>query len=89
MNRHKILCRTLNDPIDRRFWKINVLITFILRASVFLGCVVYLQACDTLKTTKETKIMPMSEKISVKQPEKPPMDVSAPDKTETATFALG
>jgi len=89
MNRHKILCCTFDDPIDRRFLKIKMMVTFILRASVFLGCVVYLQACDTLKTAKEAKNMPVPEKISVKQSSKPPLDVSAPDRTETATFALG
>ena len=89
MNRHKILSCTFNNPLDRRFWKMKMMVTFILKASVFLGCMIYLQACDTLKTAKETKNMPMPIKISVKQPEKPPLDVSAPDKTETATFALG
>ncbi len=67
----------------------KMMVAFILRASVFLGCAVYLQACDTLNMAKETKNMPMSEKISVNQSSRPPLDVSAPDKTETATFALG
>ena len=89
MNRHKILCFTFNNPLHRRFWKMKMMVTFILRASVFLGFVIYLQACDTLKTAKETKNMPMPEKISVEQPAKLPLDVSAPLKTETATFALG
>ncbi len=89
MNRNKILYCTFDDPLNRRFWKMKMMFTFILRASVFLGFVIYLQACDTLKTKKETKNMPMPNKISAVQPAKPPLDVSASDKTETATFALG
>ena len=89
MNRYKILCCTFNNPLHRRFWKMKMMVIFILKASVFLGCVVYFQACDTLKTAKETKNMAVSKKISVNQSSKPPLDVSAPDKTETATFALG
>ena len=89
MNRNKILYCTFDDPLNRRFWKMKMMFTFILRASVLLGFVVYLQACDTLKTKKETKNMPMPNKISVEQPAKPPVDMSGPDKTETATFALG
>ena len=89
MIRHKILCCTFDGPLDRRFWKMKTMFTFILRASVLLGFVIYLQACDTLKTAKETKNMPMPKKISMEQPAKPPVDMSGPDKTETATFALG
>ncbi|MBW2563079.1 MAG: hypothetical protein JRE29_03415 [Deltaproteobacteria bacterium] len=89
MNRHKIMYCIHDDPLDRRFWKISTMVSFILKASVLLGFVIYLQGCDTLKTTKETKNMPMPKKISVEQPAKPPLDVSTPEKTETATFALG
>ena len=89
MNRNKILYCTFDDPLNRRFWKMKMMFTFILRASVLLGFVIYLQACDTLKTKKETKNMPMPNKISAVQPAKPPVDMSGPDKTETATFALG
>jgi hypothetical protein len=67
----------------------KTMFTFILRASVLLGFVIYLQACDTLKTAKEPKNMPIPEKISAEQPTKPPMDMSRPEKSETATFALG
>ena len=89
MNRHKILCCTFDSPLDRQFWKMKMMFNFILRASVLLGFVIYLQACDALKTAKETKNMPMPKKISVEQPAKPPVDMSAPLNTETATFALG
>jgi len=89
MNRHKILSCTIDAPLNRRFWKLKMMVTFILKASVFLGFLIYLQACDTLKTTKETKNMPMPKKISMEQPAKPPVDMSGPVKTKTATFALG
>jgi len=89
MNRHKILCCTIDVPLNRRFWKMKMMVTFILKASVFLGFVIYLQACDTLKTAKEPTNMPTPKKISAVQTAKPPLDVSASDKTETATFALG
>jgi hypothetical protein len=89
MNRHKILHLTSDDPINRRFWKMKIVVIFILKASVFLGFVIYLQACDTLKATKEVKNMPVTKKISMEQRDKPPVDMSVPLKTETATFALG
>jgi len=89
MNRHMILHCTFHDPSARRFRKMSMGVTFILKISIFLGFVFFLQACDTLKTAKEPKKMPIPEKISVIQAAKPPVDISAPDKTETATFALG
>jgi len=67
----------------------SMMVTFILKVSVFLVFAIFLQACDALKTTKEVKNMSATKKISVEQPAKPPVDVSAPDRTETATFALG
>jgi hypothetical protein len=67
----------------------NKRFVFILKVSVFLGFVIFLQACDALKTTKEVKNMPLIKKVSMEQIAKPPVDISAPDKTETATFALG
>ena len=89
MNRHKILYRTFDDLSNRQFWKMNMMFSFILKVFVFLGFVIFLQACDTLKGTKEVKNMPATKKISVEQPAKPPVDISVPDNTETATFALG
>ncbi len=89
MNRHKILHCTSHDPPGRRFRAMSMKVTFILKVSAFLVFAIFLQACDALKTTKEVKNMPVIKKISVEQPAKPPVDVSAPDKTETATFALG
>ena len=89
MNRPTITSGAFRNPSFKRFWKMKRMGTFILRASIFLGLAFYLQACDTLKTSKEPKNMPMPEKISIKNTVKPPLDMSAPDKTETATFALG
>ena len=63
--------------------------SFVLKASVFLGFVIIIQACNILETAKEEKNMQMAEKKSIEQTVKPPMDVSAPFKTGTATFALG
>ena len=62
MNRHKILYRTFDDPSDRQFWKMNMMFSFILKVFVFLGFVIFLQACDTLKGTKEVKNMPATKK---------------------------
>ena len=89
MNRNKILHRKLDDPLGRRFWKMKMMFTYIFKASVFLGFAIFLQACDALTTTKEVKNMPLIKEISAEQPAKPPVDLSAPDKTQTATFALG
>jgi len=89
MNRPRISSGAFANPSFRRFWKMKRMGTFILRASIFLGLAFYLQACDTLKTAKEAKNMPIPDKISIKQTVKPPLDMSAPDKTETATFSLG
>ena len=89
MNRSRISSGVFGNPSFRRFWKMKRMGAFILRASILLGLAFYLQACDTLKTAKETKNMPMPEEISIKQTAKPPLDMSASDKTETATFALG
>jgi predicted component of type VI protein secretion system len=67
----------------------KMMVIFILKASVFLGFVIFLHACDTLKTAKETKNLPIPKKISVKLAARPLLDISAPNLTETATFALG
>ena len=89
MNRNKVLCCASDGPLDRQFWKMKMMVNFILKASVFLIFIIFLQACDTLKAAKEAKNMPVPKKISVEQPAKPNVDMSGPDKTETATFALG
>ncbi|MDY6790597.1 MAG: hypothetical protein SWH54_04930 [Thermodesulfobacteriota bacterium] len=89
MNRHQIWYRAFNDPLGRRFGKIKMMVTDMSKAAVFLGFAIFLQACDSLTTTKEIKNQPVVKEVSAKQLAKPPVDLSAPDKTETATFALG
>ncbi|MBT8356154.1 MAG: hypothetical protein HKO79_08265 [Desulfobacterales bacterium] len=89
MNRLKISSGVFRNRSFRGLWRLKRMGTFILRASIFLGLAFYLQACDTLKTAKETNNMSMPEKISTKKTVKPPLDLSAPDKIKTATFALG
>ena len=58
---------------------------------VFLmtGCVLFLHACDTVEATKERENMAMTKPELALHLEKPPIDLSAPAETETATFALG
>ncbi len=57
--------------------------------SIFLGFGLFLHACDNMKTTKEREIMAMTKTNSMPSVGIPPIDGSAPLKTETATFALG
>ncbi len=57
--------------------------------SIFLGLGLFLHACDNMKATKEREIMAMTKTNSMQSIEIPPIDASAPLKTETATFALG
>ena len=64
-----------------------VLITEII--VVLLGLLLFLQACDTVEVAKERENMSMTKTNSVASMVRPPIDVLAPAKTETATFALG
>ena len=89
MNRHQIWYRAFDNPFGRRFGEMKMMFTDILKAAVFLGFAVFLQACDAVTTTKEIKNRPGVKEVFAKQSAKPPVDLSAPDKTETATFALG
>ena len=57
--------------------------------SIFLGFGLFLHACDNMKATKEREIMAMTKTNSIPSIGIPPIDASAPLKTETATFALG
>jgi hypothetical protein len=54
-----------------------------------LGCFLFLEACDSINGAKERGTMAMSKVNSIPKPTIPPIDGSAPAKTETATFALG
>jgi len=57
--------------------------------SLFLVVSLFLQGCHKMKTAKERKIAVMTEADSMPTVAIPPIDSSAPLKTETATFALG
>jgi len=72
------------DPskFSRRFFLTGMI-------SIFLGFGLFLYACDNMKTTKEREIIAMTKTNSMQSIEIPPIDTSAPSKTETATFALG
>ena len=56
---------------------------------ICLGLVPVLHACDTVEATKDREDMSMTETNLVRYMARPPIDASAPDRTETATFALG
>jgi hypothetical protein len=57
--------------------------------SIFFGFGLFLHVCDNMKATKEREIMAMTKTHSTPSIGIPPIDASAPSKTETATFALG
>ena len=52
-------------------------------------CGFLLQACDDIASTKERDDMVTNKPASAFHLKKPPIDLSAPAETETATFALG
>ncbi len=57
--------------------------------STFLGFALFLQSCDTMKTTKEGKLLEIKKTNLMPSIAIPTIDESAVLKTETATFALG
>ena len=56
---------------------------------VVLGLGLFIQACDRVDAKKEMENMSLTKNDSVHPMARPPIDVSVPEKTETATFALG
>ena len=64
---------------------------------VVLGLFLFFSACEAVSSDvtkdfekiKETKSMEVTQTNVVHTPTIPPIDVSAPTRTETATFALG
>jgi hypothetical protein len=56
---------------------------------ILIGLGLSLHACDHVGATKEREIMEMTKANSTLNHAIPPIDVSAPLRTETATFALG
>jgi hypothetical protein len=57
--------------------------------SILLGFGIFLHACDRVETKKERQAMEVAQTNSMGDVAVPPIDRSAPLKTETATFALG
>jgi hypothetical protein len=72
------------DPFKLRKW---IFLTGAI--SILIGLGLSLHACDHVGATKEREIMEMTQTNSTLNHAIPPIDVSAPLKTETATFALG
>ena len=64
---------------------------FFLSAAIVLlsGLFLFLEACDKINGTGEKETMAMTKINSVPSLPIPPIDASAPAKTETATFGLG
>ena len=57
--------------------------------SVVIGFGIFLHACDHMEETKEREAMAVTKTNLMPNIAMPPIDRSAPLKTETATFALG
>ena len=57
--------------------------------TIFLGVSLFLQGCDRMEAKEEGELVAMKETKSMPNAAIPPIDRSAPLKTETATFALG
>jgi hypothetical protein len=55
----------------------------------FLGVSLFLHGCDRMEAKKAGELVTMKETKSISNLAIPPIDRSAPLKTETATFALG
>ena len=72
------------DPFNFSKW---ILITG--EISTVIGFGIFLHACNNMKATKEREIMATTKTNSMPSIGIPPIDASAPLKTETATFALG
>ena len=72
------------DPLNVSKW---TLITGAI--SVIIGFGIFLHACNNMEATKEREIMAVTKTNSMSNVAMPPIDRSAPLKTETATFGLG
>ncbi len=62
---------------------------YVLIAAALTGFGIFLYACEKMMPANERHIMEATEKTAVTNIAIPPIDRSAPLKTETATFALG
>ncbi len=57
--------------------------------SIVIGFGIFLHACDNIEATKGREIMEVTKMNAMPNVAIPPIDRSAPLKTETATFGLG
>jgi len=86
MNHKKISLSLNHDRSTQDYSNLGRLI--FLGIIVFLsGPVLFIQACDPVAATKERENMTNTNSAPYRA--RPPIDVSATVKTETATFALG
>ena len=72
------------DPFNFRKW---IFLTGVI--AVFIGFGLFLHACENRGATKEREIMAVTQTNLMPNVAVPPIDRSAPLRTETATFALG
>ena len=72
------------DPFNYSKW---IFITGAI--SIVAGFGIFLHACNNMEATKEREIMAVTKTNSRPNVAMPPIDGSAPLKTETATFGLG
>jgi hypothetical protein len=89
MDDHNIIFRLRHDRSTHahpNFSKRSILTEIVF---ICLGLIPFLQACKMVEATKERENMSMTETNPVRYMAKPPIDASAPVRTETATFALG
>jgi len=86
MNNRKISLSLNHDRSTQEYSSLSRL-AFLNIIVFFLGLVLFIQACDRINATKERENMTKTD--SVPYQARPPIDLSGPSKTETATFALG
>ena len=86
MNNRKIRLSLNHDRSTHKYASLSRIV-FLAIIVFFLGLVLFIQACDRINATKERETMTKTDSVPYKA--RPPIDASAPAKTETATFALG
>ena len=86
MNNRKIRLSLTHDRSTQEYSSLSSL-SFFAIIVFLLGPVFLIQACDPVASTKERETM--TETNSVAYQARPPIDLSGPAKTETATFAMG
>ena len=86
MNNRKISLSLNHDRSTQDYSSLSSM-GFLAIIVFLLGLVLFIQACDPVAATKERETMIKTN--SVPYQARPPIDLSGPAKTETATFALG